>query len=112
MSKHMQIRIKILPYYKGKMEGAYPKLTRHLGYLDTQWANENLSLYDLAEQLDQILYHYEGTRLREALLPHGDKLKKLQKEIETKVAEWKLSDADQLLYQLEDIFEEIEWKLD
>lgn len=112
MSKHMQISIKILPIYKGGMQDIYPKLKRHLGYLDTRWADKDPSPYDLAQQLDELLYHYEGTRLREALLPHRDKLQKLHKAIEKKAAEWKLAEADQLLYEMEDLFEEIEWKLD
>jgi hypothetical protein len=86
-------------------------LARHLGYLDQGLVQSNPSLYDLATRLDKLLYAYDGTQLREVLLRHRTKLQSLQKSIAEEIADWNLAQADKLLYQIEDIFEDIEAEL-
>jgi hypothetical protein len=71
----------------------------------------NPSLYDLASRLDKLLYAFDGTRLREVLLQHRQKLQELQKRIAEEIADWNLARADKLLYQMEDVFEDIEAEL-
>lgn len=112
MSKYMQLTVTVQPHYPGDLRGAYPKLARHLGYLDPELAGRNPSVHELTTQLDRLLYRHEGTSLRKVLLRHRDKLRQLQEEIGRHIADWKLSAADQLLYKMEDVFEEIEWELD
>jgi uncharacterized protein YicC (UPF0701 family) len=111
MSKYMQISVSVKPHYGGELEKTYPRLARHLGYLNAALVQRNPSLYELAAGLDKLLYAFEGTTLREVLLRHREKLKSLHENIEGNIANWNLSQADRLLYKLEDIFDEIETEL-
>jgi primosomal protein N'' len=111
MSKHMQITVTVNPFYQEEFEQAYPNLARHLSYLDAPLVKSNPSLYRLVTQFDKLLYTFDGTKLREVLLPHRKKLQALHKSIEEHIANWNLADADKLLYNVEDIFEEIEAEL-
>ena len=108
----MQLTVTVRPYYKKDLEGTYPKLARNLGFLDSNLANRNPSLYELVGQLDQLLYRLDGTQLREALLRHSEKLRNQYKIIQENIADWHLAQADKLLYSIEDIFDEIESELD
>ena len=112
MSKYMQLTVTVRPWYQRDFEGSYPKLARHLGHLDADLVKRNPSLYELVGQLDQILLRFEGTKLREVLLQHREKLRNFRKNIEGNIADWKLAQADRLLYDVEDVFDEIESALD
>ena len=112
MSKHMQIAVTVKPYYQQEFEDAYPKLARHLGYLDRELVQQNPSLYQLAGRLDELLLKYDGTPLREVLLRQRDTLRQLHKNIEKEIADWNLAQADKLLYKLEDVFDDLEAQLD
>jgi hypothetical protein len=107
----MQLTVTVRPYYSKDLEGTYPKLERHLRRLDAELVKRDPSLYELVGQLDQLLFRAEGTQLREVLLRHSEKLRNLHKSIRENIADWKLAQADQLLYSIEDIFEEIEAEL-
>jgi hypothetical protein len=111
MSKYMQLTVTVRPHYPGDLQGTYPKLARHLGYLDASLADRNPSLFDLVGQLDQLLHRLEGTPFREVLLRHREKLRNLHKNIEVNIADWQLAQADQLLYSIEDTFSAIESEL-
>jgi hypothetical protein len=111
MSKYMQLTVTVRPYYPKDLEGTYPKLERHLRRLDAELVKRDPSLYELVGQLDQLLFRSEGTQLREVLLRHREKLRNLHKSIQENTADWKLAQADRLLYSIEDIFDEIESEL-
>jgi hypothetical protein len=111
MSTHMQIRVTVTPYYQEDFEQTFPKLARHLGYLDAPLVRSNPSLYALAGKLDQLLYAFDGTELREVLLRHREQLQSLHKDIAANIADWHLAQADKLLYKIEDTFAEIEGEL-
>lgn len=112
MSKFMQLTVTVRPYYQKDLQGTYFKLARDLGYLDSSLLTRNPSLYELVGQLDQLLYRHDGTPLRAVLLRHAEKLRNLHKLIQENIADWKLAEADKLLYSIEDTFEEIESELD
>lgn len=112
MSKYMQITVTVNPYYQEDFGKAYPNLARHLGFLDKALVASNPSLYALVSRLDNLLYAFEGTKLRGVLLVHRDQLRDLHKNIEENIANWNLAQADGLLYKLEDIFDDIEAALD
>jgi len=107
----MHIAVTVTPYYQEEFDQTFPKLARHLGYLDAPLVRSNPSLYALAGKLDKLLYAFDGTELREVLLRHREGLLSLHKNIEEKIADWNLAQADKLLYKVEDIFEEIEAEL-
>ncbi len=112
MSKYMQIKVAVAPFYQGEFGQAYPRLARQLGYLDRPLVESNPSLYALSAQLDKLLYTFDGTALREVLLWHREKLQSLKANIDENLSNWNLAQADKLLYQLEDVFDEIEAELD
>jgi hypothetical protein len=111
MSTHMQITVTVTPYYQEDFEKTFPNLARHLGYLDAALVRSNPSLYALAGKLDKLLYTFDGTEVREVLLKHREQLQSLYKEIEARIADWRLAEADKLLYKIEDIFSEVETAL-
>ena len=111
MSKYMQITVSVKPYYQQELQDAYPKLARHLGYLDRELVQQNPSLYQLAGRLDELLLKYDSTPLREVLLPQREKLQQLHRDIEKHIADWNLAHADKLLYKLEDVFDDLEARL-
>lgn len=112
MSKHMQLTVEVRPYYKKSFEDTYPRLARHLGYLQETRTREDPSLYEIVKGLEKLLYRTEADPpFRSILLEYGDALRKLHKNIEKDIADWHLAEADRLLYEIEDIFDEIELSL-
>jgi hypothetical protein len=112
MSKIMQLTVKVHPYYPKDLQGTYPKLARHLGILDSKLVDRNPSLYEMVGQLDHHLYPHVGTPLREVLLRHSGKLRTYYKNIQENIADWKLSQADKILYLIEDTFDDMESELE
>ena len=113
MSKHMQLTVDVRPYYRDHFKAVYPKLAANLSHAKALREDDEPSLYDLVGNLDKLLYALDGNpACKEILLKHKDALKKLHEEVEGYIADWKLAQADQALYKLEDIFGEIEWELD
>jgi hypothetical protein len=112
MSKYMQLTVYVRPYYDKNLDQTYPKLAGNLRNLDRDLVERDPSLYEIVGQLDKILHAFEGTKFREVFLPQREKLLKLHKSIEEKIADWNLAEADRLLYNLEDIFDKIESELD
>jgi hypothetical protein len=108
----MQLTVTVVPYYPRDMEETYPKITRHLKSLDLNLVARNPSLYEIAGKLDKLLYTFDGTPFRDVLLRHRENLRNLYKSMEVNIANWNLSQADQLLYKIEDVFDKIESELD
>jgi hypothetical protein len=112
MSKTMQLTVRVRPYYKKDMKSDYPKISRDLSYVHETWVEEGPSLFDIVGRLDKLLYELEGNPpFRKILLKHKDGLRKLHKEVGEHIADWDLAKADKALYQMEDIFDQIEWEL-
>jgi hypothetical protein len=107
----MQITVTIRPFYSNDFEGTFPKLALRLRSLCSDLINPEPSLYELAGQVDKLLYRTDGTPLREVLLQRKDDIKTLYKAAQEEIANRNLSEADKLLYRIEDIFEEIEYEL-
>ena len=111
MSKCMHLTVTVLPYYLKDLEETYPNLARHLKTLASDLVERNPSLYEIAGQLDKLLYTFDGTPFRDVLLRHRENLRNLHKSIEEKIADWNLAEADRLLYKIEDVFDKIESEL-
>ncbi len=112
MSQHMQITVSIRPFYKKSFEKTYPRLARHLSFQNPDLADSNPSLYELAKNIDMLLYRHDGTPLRQVLIDHKQQLTHTFHSIEEHIADRRLAEADNLLYTLEDIFDDIEYHLD
>ena len=107
----MQITVTVRPFYSKDFEGHFPKLARRLSALCPDFIRPEPSLYELAGQIDKLLYRTDGTRLRDVLLQHKDDLKTSYRAAQEQIANRNLSEADKSLYRIEDIFEEIELEL-
>lgn len=112
MSKYMQLTVGVRPYYEKDLEETYPKLARYLRHQDATLVKKNPSLYELAGQLDLLLYRFDGSPLREVILKHAEGLRQAHKQVQENIADWNLARADKFLYSLEDTFDEIESELD
>jgi hypothetical protein len=112
MSKYMHLKVAVAPAYQTNFEDTYPKLAGRLRSLVPDLVARNPALYEIAGQLDKLLYIFDGTPLREVLLRHRANLRTLYKSIEEQIADWNLVQADRLLYKSEDIFDQIESELD
>jgi hypothetical protein len=113
MSKTMQLTVRVRPYYKKDMKSDYPKISKGLGYVDEVWIEEGPSFFDIVGRLDKLLYELErNPPFRKILLKHKDELRRLRKEVEEHIADWDLAKADKALYQMEDVFDQIEWELE
>lgn len=111
MSKHMQLTVTVRPYYQKDLEGTYPNLERLLRHHDPVLAHGNPSLFDLVGQLSQIPTRCEGSQLSKVFSRHREKLRDLHERIREHIADWKLAQADRLLYEMEDVFDEMETDL-
>jgi hypothetical protein len=112
MSKYMQLTVTVNPYYPKSLKETYHKLASHLGYLDSDLVSRDPSLYELVGQFDHLLYRFEGTPLREVLLRHREILLKIHKNVQESMANWNLALVDRLLYEIEDIFDQMESELE
>jgi len=112
MSKYMQMKIQIQPYYSKNLAEAYPSMAKRLSRADEAWVESGPSLFHIVGKLDSLLYKREGdTPFREILLSQKKSLQTLYETVEENVADWKLAKADAALYKMEDIFDEIEREL-
>jgi hypothetical protein len=107
----MQLTVTVNSYYNKNLADNFPNLARNLEALDQNLVGRNPSLYELAGQIDKLLYKFDGTTVRDILLRHREELRKLHKNIEENIADWNLAQADRLLYDIEDIFDKIESEL-
>ena len=112
MSKHMQLVVQVNPYYKNGLEGIYPRVADALDSVLNSKTDSPLSLFDIVGKLDRVLYELEGNPpFRKIFLGHQQKLQKLHMDAQALIADWKLAEVDKILYQMEDIFDDIEWEL-
>jgi hypothetical protein len=58
MSKYMHLKISVLPYYQNDLKDNYPNLARRLKRLASDLVERNPSLYEIAGQLDKLLYTF------------------------------------------------------
>ena len=108
----MQLTVTVNPYYQKNLVDNFPDLARSLKAVDRELVEKNPSLYELAGQIDKLLYKFDGTPVREVLLRHKENLRNLHKNIEENIANWNLAQVDRLLYEMEDEFDKIELELE
>lgn len=112
MSRHMQLTTRIRPYYKKGLEQVHPRIAKRLHLLDADWAEQNPSLFEISGRLDQLIYRADADPPFQGILRgQKEKLQGLYEGIQEAIADWHLAEADKRLYEMEDVFEEIEREL-
>lgn len=112
MSRFMQIRLRLEPEYRPDLNAHFPKLTKALDEIGIEKDPSSITLYDLIRELQRSLYGEMRTALKQVLEKHLAGLLSLRDAVEEKIAAWKLEGLDELLYRIEDAFEELEHDLD
>lgn len=111
MSRQMQLKVTVQPYYKQDFERAYPRLARYLRTIDPALVEASPALHEIAGRVPELSERLVGTSFHEQLTRHGPQLLEIHDEVERLAAEWELAAADRLLYELEDLFDDIEREL-
>ena len=110
MSRQMQIDIRLLPFYEKGFKGHFPKLAKAMensGYLDS--GDPEPSLYDLVDVLRRMnLDPQVPSPVKKAFAPFLQKLTALKEVAREALLARKLNELDQLLYRIEDEFEDLE----
>ena len=110
MSKHMQIDIRLISFYERGFKAHFPKLAKVLeicGYKDS--VEQEISLYALVDVLrstsdDKNL----SSAVRDTIRPFVEKLLPLKEAAREELLARRLNSLDQLLYTMEDDFEDLE----
>lgn len=112
MSRFMQIRIQIEPVYHPELRAHFPKLARALEELGVPSDRRQTTLYHLIRELERALYRQVRPALRGVIERHRPRLLSLQEAVEERLAAWQREGLDELLYQIEDVFADLERDLD
>lgn len=104
----MQIRLRLEAVYRPELRDHFPKLSRALEEMGIKIDPGRSTLYHIVEELERGLYSPVSPVLKDTVKAHMDRLLALRKAIEERLAAWKLEGLDELLYKLEDSFEDLE----
>jgi len=112
MSRWMQIRVHIDPVYKKSFAKEFPKLYRVVTGLDNSLIEANPTFMDLVPLIVRLSQEKSlEPGLSKAIEHYGPKIVDLHRQISEAVGGWKLSQAETLLYELEDQFVAFEKEL-
>ncbi len=112
LSRFMQIRIRLEPAYRPKLDAHFPRLARVLEELGVKANPQRVTLYDLVGELERASEGQARSPVCKALQKHLHGLVKLRDLIREKLARWEPEGLDGLLYKLEDLFQDLEGDLD
>lgn len=112
MSRFMQIRIEIEPVYHPDLRAHFPKLAKTLDGLGISTDPSRTTLYHLIREMERALYGEIRPALRRAIEHYRTRLLSLQEAVDERLATWKREGLDELLYQIEDVFADLEKDLD
>jgi hypothetical protein len=104
----MQLSAEILPYYQSSFSQTYPRLARRLELWVPDLVSKGPPLYTLTEHLEEILGQAEDTEFGRTVEPRLATLRALHDRVQAALAEWSFEEADRLLYQMEDLYDEID----
>jgi hypothetical protein len=105
----MQIRVRIEPYWKPPLKQELPRLSALIAEVDYDLIEDEPSLLTLIEHLGRV-HDSPGAdpRLKEVLASRAPGLFELRRKVEELIGEWRLGEADRVLYQIEDVFGEMD----
>ena len=109
----MQIDIRVIPFFETPFEKRFPHLVelfRRLSFGET--LKRDPSFYDLIDTLATLFEHPDTpTELKNVMGPHVTQLKKLKERAREHLLARRLDELDQMLYKIEDQFEDLEGAL-
>ncbi len=112
MSRFMQIRIQIEPVYHPELRAHFPRLAKTLDELGISTDPARTTLYHLIQELERALYRDMRPALRRAIEQHRPRLLSLHEAVEERLSIWQREGLDGLLYEIEDVFTDLERDLD
>lgn len=109
MSRTMQVRISIVPFFRPSFKALFPKLNRYLQDSGVEIDDYKTTLYHLIVELERLLYASDvNSRFRKVIEKYMPILTPLRKGIEERIASARATEIDPILYQIEDTFFELE----
>jgi len=111
MSRYTQVVVEVRAYYERDFASTFPRLASRLSVVAPELVARNPSLYELAGQIGALIDRAQGMHLRELLIENEADLRRRYSSAEELLAEWRIAEADRLLYEIEDIFALIEREL-
>lgn len=109
----MQIDVRILPFYEKSFEKKFPRITGLLKSASYGKAlEEEVSLYLLLDSLVSLSRDpMSSSTVKERILPYADKMQRVKRMARECLTSRKLNELDGFLYQIEDLFEDLESNL-
>jgi hypothetical protein len=106
----MQIDVRIVPFYEKPFDKEFPGITALLKSASYGEAFEGeVSLYVLVDSLVSLSRHpMTSSAVKEKIRPHVDKMVPVKRMARESLTSRKLNELDQFLYQIEDLFEDLE----
>jgi len=113
MSQYMQIDVRIVPFYEKPFEKNFPEIA---ALLKSASYGEDLegdvSLYVLVDSLVSLSRHpMTPSAIKEKIGPYADRMAPVKRMARESLTARKLNELDQFLYQIEDLFEDLESNL-
>ena len=113
MSKYMQIDVRLIPIFERPFRKCFPKLSKMLkqtSYLDPE--KGEVSFYVLVDYLERMSHDQAiPADVKRSVRPWLKKMIPLRERARELLLARRLNELDGLLYELEDIFEELEESL-
>ena len=109
----MQIDIRIIPFYEKRFEKRFPNIAEMLRQVSYKEVAENeISFYEMADSLENIADSPETpSGIREEIGPYAEKIMGLKETARELLLARRLNELDKVLYQMEDMFEDLEQAL-
>ncbi len=109
MSKTMQVRISIIPFFSPSFKDLFPKLNQYFLDEGVEVDDYKASLYHLITELERLFYKSDlSPPFREIIEKYRPKLTSLHRKVEQKIASSRALEIDSILYEIEDAFAEFE----
>ena len=110
MSKYMQVDIRIIPFYEKRFEKCFPNITgllKRMSHMDL--VEKETSFYEMADYLETITDNPNTpSDVRDQLGPYVEKIMELKEIAREHLLSRRLNELDQVLYQMEDQFADLE----
>ncbi len=110
MSRTMQITVGVEP--ERSLTTSYPNLARSFETIAPGLLGPSPSLLTICQRIDEVVAELQQTTLGRLLEGQASELRRAGRRVEELLADWKLAEADQVLYELEDRFEALESELE